>query len=339
MQTIQTAIKKQVNAVGFSPDGGTLAAHGIGGVELIKLADASQTQIPSPRSKHLSILEFDTLGRWFYLAGLIEGSGLYSFATNTWQHLPGSEYDQHILSLSRTNDGSRFAVSRGGIRDNRIECWNIAPDGKFSFAWTVRKPKAAPRSAATTLMDIEAVLMAEFGLRGSSLEGEGWFTHGVAFSHDNATLAAVGRTSGFMRTGSQSLRLYAAEDGKLVSEAGEFPDDLHFRLMFTPDGSGILGCADRWMRLLGRDGKLIAELTLTHNKASILGTAIHPSGRWVGTVGRDGCVNCLSLPDLKPLKVYKWGVGKLYSVAFSPDGTLAAAGSDTGKVIVWDVDV
>ena len=27
------------------------------------------------------------------------------------------------------------------------------------------------------------------------------------------------------------------------------------------------------------------------------------------------------------------------SIAFGPDGTLAAAGSGTGKVIVWDVDL
>ena len=32
-------------------------------------------------------------------------------------------------------------------------------------------------------------------------------------------------------------------------------------------------------------------------------------------------------------------VGRLRSVAFSPDGALAAVGSDTGRVVVWDVDL
>src|SRR5207253_1850182 len=32
-------------------------------------------------------------------------------------------------------------------------------------------------------------------------------------------------------------------------------------------------------------------------------------------------------------------VRKMRSIAFSPDGALAAAGSDTGKVVVWDVDL
>ena len=36
---------------------------------------------------------------------------------------------------------------------------------------------------------------------------------------------------------------------------------------------------------------------------------------------------------------FTWDVGRLRSVAFSPDGTRAAVGSDTGKVVVWDVDL
>lgn len=35
---------------------------------------------------------------------------------------------------------------------------------------------------------------------------------------------------------------------------------------------------------------------------------------------------------------FKWSIGALRCVAFSPDGTLAAVGSDSGKIVVWDVD-
>jgi WD40 repeat protein len=35
---------------------------------------------------------------------------------------------------------------------------------------------------------------------------------------------------------------------------------------------------------------------------------------------------------------FNWKLGEMCSVAFSPDGTLAAAGSASGKIVVWDVD-
>jgi WD40 repeat protein len=38
------------------------------------------------------------------------------------------------------------------------------------------------------------------------------------------------------------------------------------------------------------------------------------------------------------IRTFSWDIGRVRSVAFSPDGAVAAAGGDTGKVVVWGVD-
>jgi WD40 repeat protein len=37
-------------------------------------------------------------------------------------------------------------------------------------------------------------------------------------------------------------------------------------------------------------------------------------------------------------KRYEWQIGRLRTVAFSPDGLRCAAGSDAGQIVVWDLD-
>jgi WD40 repeat protein len=67
--------------------------------------------------------------------------------------------------------------------------------------------------------------------------------------------------------------------------------------------------------------------------------AFHPSGRVLAVTSNDGTV---ALYDTATWKVgcrFAWEAGKLRCVAFSPDGSLAAAGSDAGQVVVWDVDL
>lgn len=68
-------------------------------------------------------------------------------------------------------------------------------------------------------------------------------------------------------------------------------------------------------------------------------TASHPDGRRLFSSGhRDNLVRVWEWPTLRSVAEYDWQLGHLYSVAISPDGTLAAAGGE-GKIVVWDVDL
>jgi WD40 repeat protein len=50
-------------------------------------------------------------------------------------------------------------------------------------------------------------------------------------------------------------------------------------------------------------------------------------------------VEVYDLATLELVATWAWQLGPLGCVAFSPDGTLGAAGSNDGRVVVWDVDV
>jgi WD40 repeat protein len=68
------------------------------------------------------------------------------------------------------------------------------------------------------------------------------------------------------------------------------------------------------------------------------GLAFHPSGRFLAATSNDATVKFYDTATWKVAEAYDWEIGRLRSVAFSPDGMLAAAGGDKGKIVVWDVD-
>lgn len=80
--------------------------------------------------------------------------------------------------------------------------------------------------------------------------------------------------------------------------------------------------------------------TITNvTRLGFTGIAFHPSGRYLAAASNDGTVKFYDTATWAVAKAFAWNVGRVRSVAFSPDGTLAAAGSAGGKVVVWDVDV
>ncbi len=71
-------------------------------------------------------------------------------------------------------------------------------------------------------------------------------------------------------------------------------------------------------------------------KKAFTGHAFHPSGRYLLVSSVDQSVTFYDTATWQVARVYDWGVGKLFSVAVSPDGTLAAAGGDKGQIVLWD---
>jgi hypothetical protein len=112
------------------------------------------------------------------------------------------------------------------------------------------------------------------------------------------------------------------------------------QLLFTPDGGGLAARSGRSV-LVWNANDLDAKPRKVPNDSPSHFTAIafHPSGRYLAATSNDQTVKLYDTASWTVAKTYTWKVGRLRSIAFSPDGTLAAAGSDTGKVVVWDVDL
>jgi WD40 repeat protein len=83
------------------------------------------------------------------------------------------------------------------------------------------------------------------------------------------------------------------------------------------------------------------KLALIRNdsRKEFTGLAFHPSGRFLAATSNDATVKLYDTQSWQMAHAFDWDIGRLRSVAFSPDGMLAAAGGDKGKIVVWDFDL
>jgi WD40 repeat protein len=109
--------------------------------------------------------------------------------------------------------------------------------------------------------------------------------------------------------------------------------------VLSPDGR-LIACREGVQIAVYRvDALGEALVTLANdNPKQITGAAFHPSGRYLAASSNDATVKLYDTATWKLDRAFAWGIGRLKSVAFSPDGMLAAAGGDGGKIVVWDVD-
>lgn len=116
----------------------------------------------------------------------------------------------------------------------------------------------------------------------------------------------------------------------------EVPD----RAALSPDGTRLACCARDRLDIYPAVGSWTQPTTIKNdNKKHFTGIAFHPSGRYLAATSNDETVKLYDTTTWEVARTFTWDLGPMRSIAFSPDGALAAAGSDTGKVVVWDVDL
>ena len=111
------------------------------------------------------------------------------------------------------------------------------------------------------------------------------------------------------------------------------------QLAFTADGTKLLARTDSNKVQLFDAATGASAGELAHRGRSyVRGMAVHPRGP-VACARTDGTVTFWDVQTRQPMRALDWKAGRLASVAFAPDGSLAAAGTEDGKIVVWDVDL
>jgi WD40 repeat protein len=223
-------------------------------------------------------------------------------------------------------------------RDDRtVTSEPAVPSGTFGIAPTAKR--------AVSLLGLPKYELAGWKFK----EGEWvrqWNISTRALSVLEPTLAPSGdRFAMFARTTNAArwweqpmcVEVRDATTGKLAA-AGSYPYSYHGKLAFHPRGEQLV-CAHEmtlvaWELPTGGAPRLAPN----DNRKHFTALAYHPDGARLFATSNDATVHVFDTRALERTKRYTWRLNRLSALAVSADGALAAAGSATGDVVLWDVD-
>jgi WD40 repeat protein len=158
-----------------------------------------------------------------------------------------------------------------------------------------------------------------------------------AFAPDGDFLAAHRRSGGVMGSERYPLRLYDFHTGEIRQEC---PDPLRVvtSLSFSPDGRFLAGTSGRsWTAWDVASGKPVAGESTKHRE--FFTAAFAPDGRYLAVSRSDLTVGFVDTQSWKEKAAFKWNIGQVRCLEFSPDGMKLAGGGSKGIIAVWDVDL
>ncbi|VTU01580.1 wd40 repeat-containing protein : Ribosome assembly protein 4 (RSA4) OS=Anabaena variabilis (strain ATCC 29413 / PCC 7937) GN=Ava_1556 PE=4 SV=1: WD40 [Gemmataceae bacterium] len=134
------------------------------------------------------------------------------------------------------------------------------------------------------------------------------------------------------------LHVHSPDTGA-VERTVKYPSNYVMTTAVSPDGSrlAVMGYEKLYVWDTATWGKPVRYACAGARRFGAM--AFHPSRPLLATIQTgQTLVKFFDTETWKLAARFAWKLGEMRAVAFSPDGTLAAAGSVTGKIVIWDVD-
>jgi WD40 repeat protein len=288
-------------------------------------------------SRKIDALAFSPDGRTLALAGSYLACRLLDATDGRrlWTVASGCTFG---LSVAFGPDGTVLCRDRGvSVRTaaDGAERWNV---GQYSRSFGVAADGRTVFAADGGHQDLVRRYDIATGGVIREIPLEAGTIYRVAVSPDGRFVALVG-----------CKRFYLLNDkGDVIETVAERGlSSGSFVLCFGPDSRTLVFSAGRtlfvWDTVQARETRRV-QLESKH----FMDAAFTPDGRRLVTASKEGVARVWEVPSARPEGVtstwtcersFAWDVGPLRAVAIAPDGTRAAVAGDSGRVVVWDLEV
>ncbi len=303
----------------FSPDAKRLAAGGeSGGLEM--------WDVPARRkwgryTGHISfypapIAFHPTEPQCFACAN----SALAVIDTNaeTVRLLQLSSGTEWLVQPAVTPDGGSVVARVHGYSGGDVRCFRILRDAKKPLKQVWAAPFEQLTGRHPRALDLGLMRIAPDGQTFAALWGE------------------LDRRTWTVKLVRVSLRSMAK--GAVLWSA-KLPAGTTHALAFAPDSETFVTCRTHIMSVWQtNDPEAKPREVRSDSRQHLTAVAFHPGGRYLAATSNDTTVKLYDTTTWEVTRSFTWDIGRLRSVAFSPDGMLAAVGSDSGQIVVWDLE-
>jgi WD40 repeat protein len=162
------------------------------------------------------------------------------------------------------------------------------------------------------------------------------FRTGAATSADGTRVAFATNVGSFPCK--QFVTVHDTNTGARVARWELEPTSAVMQLAYSACGTMLFARSDsRTVDVFDANTGARVGALVHPGRAFVSGIAVHPNGT-IACSRTNGTVALWNADALDADRVLDWKAGRLASVAFSADGALGAAGTEDGKLIVWDVE-